>query len=164
MYNECRHILPGGFKCKAAALKGKAFCFHHVLSRRPVNRGRSGDESMLALPSVEDAAGVRLAIDQVLSDFRSGDIDREDAGTLFYGLQIAASLIGKTSTDQHPRETVREIFKGDDCRPIGPETTGCDPEDCAKCTRRFNCEDNPSRKDEMETRFRETHLARKYDD
>jgi hypothetical protein len=163
MYNECRHILPGGFKCKAAALKGGAFCFHHVLSRRPARSGH-GERGQLMLPSVEDAAGVSLALNQVLTEFAAQRIDRQDAGTLFYGLQIAASVIGKTSGDRHPRETVREIFKGDDCHPIGPETTGCDPEDCAKCTTRFNCENNPSLKDEKEKRFRETHLARKYDD
>jgi hypothetical protein len=98
MYNECRHILPGGFKCKAAALKGKAFCYHHMLSRRPARSGH-GEHGTLMLPSVEDAAGVALSITQILSEFAKRRIDREDAGTMFYGLQIAASLIGKTSTD-----------------------------------------------------------------
>ena len=32
MYNECRHILTSGHKCKAAALRGQAFCYFQIAS------------------------------------------------------------------------------------------------------------------------------------
>src|SRR3954470_8249260 len=99
MYKECRYIRPGGYKCKAAALKGKVFCYYHTLSRRPLNKGIE-ETGMLFLPSVEDAAGVTIAINQVLRQFGKGNLDRHDAGTYFHGLQIAASLVRKTSIDQ----------------------------------------------------------------
>ncbi len=31
MFNECPHILTSGHKCKAAALRGKAFCYYPLL-------------------------------------------------------------------------------------------------------------------------------------
>jgi hypothetical protein len=103
MYIECRHILPSGYKCKAAALKGKAFCFYHVSSRRRPKPALARKGKLL-LPSVEDAASVTIAVNQVLREFGEGLIDRQKAGTLFHGLQIAASLVPKTSGEQRPGE------------------------------------------------------------
>jgi len=153
MYVECRHILPSGYKCKAAALKGKAFCYHHHFSRRPVNIGRP-EQNRIMLPSVEDAAGVSTALNQVLVQFGLRKIDRFDAGTFFHGLQIAASLVRKIPTDLHPRDTVREIFKGEDFDFIGPEKMGCDLQDCKKCSKRYNCKDNPTERESWDKRSR----------
>jgi hypothetical protein len=158
MYNECRHILPSGYKCKAAALKGKAFCYHHTLSRRPTNRGIA-ETGMLLLPSVEDAGGVTMGINQVLRQFGKGHIDGTQAGIFFRGLQIAASLVRKTSPDQRPGDTVREVCEDPIKGPIGPETTGCDPEDCVNCSKRYDCRDNQSRSDREQAQFRRDHLA-----
>jgi len=163
MYIECRHILPSGYKCKAAALKGKAFCFYHTNSRRFPNPTLA-EAGILLLPSVEDAAGVTIAVNQVLRLFGKGNIDRHQAGTFFHGLQIAASVVPKAPRDQRPGDTVRETFEDPDSRgTIGPEAEGCDPEDCAKCQKRFHCKDNPSPQDQVETKFRREHLAYKPD-
>jgi hypothetical protein len=121
---------------KAAALKGKAFCFYHTNSRRFPNPTLA-EAGILLLPSV---------------------------GTFFQGLQIAASVVPKAPRDQRPGDTVRETFEDPDSRgTIGPEAEGCDPEDCAKCQKRFHCKDNPSPQDQVETKFRREHLAYKPD-
>jgi len=132
MHNKCRHILPSGYKCDAAALKGKVFCYHHTTSRRPANK-HIVETGMLLLPSVEDASGVTLAINQILRQFGKGHIDRLDTGTFSHGLQIAASLVPKMSRDQRPGDTVRELFEDPIRGTIGPEKKGCDQEDCVKC-------------------------------
>jgi hypothetical protein len=113
-------------------LKGKVFCYHHTTSRRPANK-HIVETGMLLLPSVEDASGVTLAINQILRQFGKGHIDRLDAGTFSHGLQIAASLVPKMSRDQRPGDTVRELFEDPIRGTIGPEKKGCDQEDCVKC-------------------------------
>jgi hypothetical protein len=158
MYNECRHILPSGYKCKAAALKGKCFCFYHTSARRPANATLL-EAGILLLPSVEDAAGITLAVSQVLRQFGKGRIDGQQAGTFFHGLQIAASLVPKISPGQRPGDTVRETFEDPIKGTIGPEKMGCDPEDCLKCSKRYDCKDNQSQDDKDEIQFRRDHLA-----
>src|SRR6476659_4553200 len=86
MFNECRHILTSGHKCKAPALRGKAFCYFHTAARR-YSRISTTSAAPLLLPSTEDAAGVQLAINQILRSYSSKRIDRRQAGTYFYGLQ-----------------------------------------------------------------------------
>jgi hypothetical protein len=158
MYTECRHILPGGYRCKAAALKGKAFCFYHVSSRRGPNPALA-KEGILVLPPVEDAAGVTIAVNQVLRVYGEGLIDRHQAATFFHGLQIAASLVPKASRDQKPGDTVRETFEDPRRGTIGPEDEGCDPEDCAKCQKRFNCPQSHFKEDKITARQRMDRLA-----
>jgi len=140
MYNECRHILPGGHKCRSAALRGKAFCFYHVASRRPVTN-RVPETGPLNLSSIEDGAGVSLALDQVLQQLSKGHIDRSLANTFLRGIQIANSIARKNAAKQRPGDTVRELCEDPSDGTIAPEKTACDPEDCAECEKRYNCKD-----------------------
>ncbi|MBS1801807.1 MAG: hypothetical protein JST28_00490 [Acidobacteria bacterium] len=139
MYNECRHILLSGHKCRAAALKGKAFCYHHLYSRR-LARMNPAPADPLLLPSIEDIAGVNAALNQVIRQYGNNRMDRQKATTLFYGLQIAASLVHKSQGDQPPGQTVREICEDEDGGMIAPESTSCEPpEDCKTCAKRSSC-------------------------
>lgn len=146
MFNECRHILTSGYKCKAAALRGQAFCYYHSAARRyahnPGNR--------LQLPSVEDTGGVQIAIDQILRGLGSRRIEPRQAGLFLYGLQIASKFARKSK--DAPTETVRELSPdpehgdpADDssvAADLAPEKTTCEPpKDCIGCPRRNYCED-----------------------
>ena len=91
MFNECRHILTSGNKCKAAALRGQAFCYFHTAARRYTSISTTSAKPLL-LPPTEDTAGVQIAINQVLRALASHRIDRRKAGVYFYGRQIAARL------------------------------------------------------------------------
>ena len=66
---------------------------------------------MLLLPSVEDAGGVTMAINQVLRHYGRGNIEDHQAHVFFRGLQIAASLVRKSSADQPAAGTVREVVE-----------------------------------------------------
>jgi len=139
MYNECRHILHSGHKCRAAALKGKAFCFHHMASRRLARMNPNSSDALL-LPSIEDTAGVTAALSQVLRQFANNRMDRPKATTLFYGLQIAASVVKKSQYEQPPGQTVREVCEDEEEGLIAPESTSCEPpEDCEKCAKSGSC-------------------------
>ena len=138
MFNECRHILTSGHKCKAAALRGQAFCYYHTAARRYANITTTSAEPLL-LPSTEDTAGVQIAINQVLRALSSHRIDRRHAGVYFYGLQIAARLARKS--DEKPTETVRETCEDSDGSVLATEKSTCEPPaDCVNCLRRSFCE------------------------
>ena len=151
MFKECRHIMPGGHKCKAAALRGQAFCYYHNASRRYAGIKTTSFDPLL-LPSIEDTSGVQIAIDQVLRAFASKRIDQRQAGVFFYGLHLAARLARK-SKDEKPGETVREVCEEPETGSPGegpsllgsslaPEKTTCEPPaDCVNCRRRTFCQE-----------------------
>jgi hypothetical protein len=148
MYNECRHILTSGHKCKAAALRGQAFCYYHTAARRFANTRTSSVEPLL-LPSTEDTAGVQIALNQVLRSLASKRIDRRQAGVYFYGLQIAARLAHKSKND--PADTIRETCEDSDGYTLAPEKSVCEPPaDCINCRRRDFCQKFEFDEDEVQ--------------
>lgn len=159
MYNECRHILPSGHKCRAAALRGRAFCYYHTASRRLIRTTTTSPEAVL-LPPIEDVAGVQAAVNQVLRSYSSRRINRQEASTFFYGLQIASMLALRTRTEQKPGDTVRELCEDVVEGVIAPESSACDaPKECYECPERDDCEECPLWQDPMERRRRYQRLA-----
>lgn len=139
MYYECRHILLSGHKCRGAALRGKAFCYHHMASRRLARTIITAADPLL-LPSIEDAAGLTTAINQVLRQYGSNHLDREKAGTLLYGLQVAASVLRTSNNGEPPGQTVRDVVEDDEEGLIAPESISCEPpQDCDDCEKRGTC-------------------------
>ncbi|MGA9585191.1 MAG: hypothetical protein WBQ95_07675 [Terracidiphilus sp.] len=154
MFNECRYILSSGYKCKAAALRGQAFCYYHTTARRYANISTTSLDPVL-FPSIEDTGGVQIALNQVLRGLGAHRIDARHAGVFFYGLQIASKLARKS--DEKPGETVREICEepADGYStmggPLAPEKTTCEPPaDCVHCHRRDFCEKFDYYEDDVE--------------
>ncbi len=141
MFNECRHILTNGHKCKAAALRGKAFCYYHTADRRYATTSTAAVDPLL-IPPIEDTGGVQVAINQVFRALASRRLDRRQAGVYFYGLQIAARLARKS--DEKPSESVRETCEDPEGYTLAPPKFTCEPPaDCINCRRRTFCEDFP---------------------
>ncbi|WP_162601882.1 hypothetical protein [Occallatibacter savannae] len=139
MYYECRHILLSGHKCRAAAVRGKAFCYHHMASRRLARTTLTATDPLM-LPSVEDPAGLIAAVNQVIRHYGDSHIDRDKAGTLFYGLQVATSILKASLRSQPPGQTVRDVIEDEEEGLIAPESTSCEPpQDCEDCERRNTC-------------------------
>ncbi len=148
MFNECRHILASGHKCKAAALRGKAFCYYHTADRRYATTSYASVDPLL-IPAIEDTAGVQIAINQVFRGLANRRLDRRQAGVYFYGLQIAARLALKS--DQKPSETVRDTCQDDEGYTLAPEKSTCEPPaDCINCARRTFCKDFDYYEDKVE--------------
>ncbi len=98
---ECRHIMPNGRKCRAAALRDKPFCFHHAkLHFRSSFTRKPGK---LAQPSVDDLSGLQSAVAEALRTLSSPLTDTRRAGVLLYGLHLAADL-SKRASMPHLRE------------------------------------------------------------
>jgi len=100
MVNECRHILTTGHKCKAAALRGQAYCYYHTPARRYA-AGRLTRRGSLKFPSLKDTAGVQSALSLVLGSLGTGRIGPRQAGVYLHGLQLAARFAVKS--DGKPR-------------------------------------------------------------
>jgi hypothetical protein len=146
MFNECRHIKNDGQRCRAAALKGKPYCFFHMKFDRIYKRDR------IEMPPIEDSTSVLLAIGQVIRALNYETMDCKRAGLMLYGLQIAATVTArKKETD--PAQCVRSIHDLDgkplefseaffmDTPMLAPENSVCEPpHDCADCPQKESCD------------------------
>lgn len=103
MFIECRHIMPTGRKCRAAALRGKPFCFFHAKLhfRKSITR----KPGKLTEPMIEDVSGIKVAVAKALTALCSPFTDTRRAGLLLYGLHLAADL-SKRNSDSPSRRTI----------------------------------------------------------
>jgi len=150
MYNECRHIFTSGKKCQSPALKDQNFCYFHSNTRkRPTPANQPYDPysepqtAVLALPALEDADAIQLALSDVVLALAANQIDPRRARILIYGLQVASQNNRHRRVPQ-VREAegaanlgliVRETHEHEDGTMIGPEKQTPDPEEEAERTR-----------------------------
>lgn len=139
MFNECRHIMPSGAKCKSPALKNQSFCYFHA-RLRPAASTRPVGQPPLDLPPLEDPQGIQIALSQVLAALRSPYFDNKRAGLYLYGLQIATQLAGRASVPP-TSDLVRSLSSdAENGETLAPETSQCDPgADCDSCATRDEC-------------------------
>ena len=78
---RCQHTKLDGSPCKAPAIRNLDFCHFHL------HVARTRDYS---LPLIEDAVSLNFAVIQIIRALMDSAIDRKTAGTVLYGLQIAA--------------------------------------------------------------------------
>lgn len=150
MFNECRHIMSSGLKCRAAALRDKPFCYFHTSLHFSAVPRTSYADLAPRFPPLEDECSLKIAIGEVLSALNSSRIDARRAGVLLYGLQIAAQVTGRPSTIDES-DLVRSTCDGENGELLAPEKTTCEPpEDCYSCTKREECDDFDIYADEVE--------------
>jgi hypothetical protein len=150
MFIECRHIKPSGLKCKSPAVRKTPFCYFHTGLYRSRNPSLSDAREPITLPSLEDATGIQIALQQVLSALGSSRIDPRRAGLYLRGLEIAGRLAAKTSSDS-PGESVRDLTCDDNGDPLALEESACEPpEDCLACDKRDQCKVFEDYEDEVE--------------
>ena len=119
LYQECRHVMTSGKKCEAPALKGEHYCYYHTRLHIAANKKISPQDS-IEIPVMEDRYSLQLVLAQVLKHLVNNNIDRQRAGLLLYGLQIASQTLDRrdTSPDRHSVKSVTRTRDGDD---LGPE-------------------------------------------
>ena len=138
MFNECRHIMPSGAKCKSPALKDKAFCYYHWRDRSAGSK-KGRPKKSLPRPSIEDPQGIQMALAQILGALGSSPINQKSAGLYLYGLQIAAQLAARASVPGHG-EVVRSLSNDAAGENLAPETVHCEPgAECDSCATREEC-------------------------
>jgi hypothetical protein len=138
MHPECRHIMPSGKKCRAAALCGTPYCYFHTRVHHSAKAKPEPKNAPLKLPVLEDRSAIQLALAQILDAFASARIDSKHAGLLLYGLQIASTNISGGASAL--AETVMNITRTRNGGELAPQEFACDPPgDCKQCTGRERC-------------------------
>src|SRR6476661_5085706 len=100
---RCEKVREDGTVCGCPKMKGYSYCYAHerMLQARP---------RKLALPALEDANSIQLAIMMVQKSLIDDEISEKKAGLLLYSLQIAASNVSKTTfISEYDKEVVTEM-------------------------------------------------------
>lgn len=149
MFKECRHILPDGSRCKAAALKDRPFCYHHDRIHRALLHQKAS-KTRLNLPALEDRGSILMAISQVIGALADGRIDGTKAGRVIYALQVAAQFAPAypRSPSSNQVESIERTPDGDDLAPVAIECNP--PDDCDACPYEDECPYNESDEDAEE--------------
>jgi hypothetical protein len=141
-YMICRHIMPGGRKCDAPALRDMPYCFFHLKLHQKLHNRRAEAKAETAttpvdaefiVPDIEDRISIQLAISEVIQALASNKITFQRAGRLFYGLQLAAQAVEHTR-NEYTGYSVRAVSTTENGDELGPEEFMCEDKDnCNKC-------------------------------
>jgi hypothetical protein len=89
---RCQHVKLNGTQCGSPALRRRRFCFFHDKIRCEQAKIRAtAPTPRFALPLLEDANSVQVALMHVIQMLGSGTIDHKTAGLMLYALQTASN-------------------------------------------------------------------------
>ena len=90
----CRHILERGCFCRGAAVRGHAYCRHHLHSRVRLRKMARARRSTLGLGSfsLTSTAAIRHTEVQLLAALDAGRIDPASAPVLFSALRMVRGI------------------------------------------------------------------------
>jgi hypothetical protein len=96
MIRHCEHVKANGHFCGSPAMRGRNYCFFHIIDiGRRLRLKRYFDHGLQAppieLPLLEDAASIQLGLMQVTDALLKGMLDLKTAGLVLYSLQTASS-------------------------------------------------------------------------
>jgi hypothetical protein len=100
---RCEKVREDGTVCGCPKMTGYSYCYAHerMLQAKP---------RKLALPALEDANSIQLAIMLVQKALIDDEISEKKAGLLLYSMQIAASNVSKTTfISEYDKEVVTEM-------------------------------------------------------
>jgi len=115
---QCEHVMTNGEFCRAVALRGRKYCFFHLIHIGRRLRAERVHELALAiqcdssamameLPLLEDANSIQLALSHVIDDVMHSRLDNKRAGLVLYALQTAsANLANGVDLGQRDGATV----------------------------------------------------------
>jgi hypothetical protein len=92
---HCEHVKSNGHFCASPAMRGRNYCYFHIIDiGRRLRLERYAAQGLQAppieLPLLEDAASIQLALTQVTDALLRGALDHKTAGLVLYSLQTAA--------------------------------------------------------------------------
>ena len=99
-FTECRHLMPGGRKCHAPALRGKSYCYHHT--KLHFRRWGAREPRMLKTLALDNARSLQTAVAEVLTALGSPLTDPKKAAVILYGLNLANNLSKRISPPGSP--------------------------------------------------------------
>ena len=127
MSKKCHHLMPSGSRCHSPALRDRSYCYFHQNLHASVHasRHKNKEDDTIEIASLEDAAGIQIALTQVIDAITTSRIDGRRGGLLIYGLHLASRL-AKQCAEFDPSQTVRNVCHHSDGSLIAAEDIPCD--------------------------------------
>jgi hypothetical protein len=109
MTNECRHIMPSGLHCRAIAMRGSAYCYHHARPKLPSRP----HQVRIAMPETLDSENIPAVLRQIMNALADGTISNRRAGVLLYCIQMSMGQTPKLPGPQlfTKESALEEIMK-----------------------------------------------------
>ena len=99
---RCEKVREDGTVCGSPKMKGYDYCYAH-------DRMRQVRPQKLALPALEDANSIQLAIMMVQKALIDDEISEKKAGLLLYSIQIAGANVAYTTFEETDKKMVTEM-------------------------------------------------------
>ena len=93
---RCQHVKVNGTQCGSPALRRRRLCFFHDNIRSARAKIAANASERFALPLLEDANSVQVALMKIIQMLGSGTIDHKTAGLMLYALQTASYNLRNT--------------------------------------------------------------------
>jgi hypothetical protein len=109
--HACEQIKFDGEPCRAAALRGKKFCYYHLHSGplpKDVNNPGVIPQVQFHLPLLDDAITIQSTITLVCEHLLHRRLEPKKAGMLLYALQVASSNLGRLNADRNQQKKNEE--------------------------------------------------------
>jgi hypothetical protein len=95
-FETCRHVKEDGIYCGSPALRGRKYCYSHLMQRgrrlrRALAQSRN-EPCQLIIPPLEDLGSIRVALSEVVQALAAGQIDQRSAGLMLYAIQQATTV------------------------------------------------------------------------
>jgi hypothetical protein len=96
---RCQHIKVNGTQCGSPRLRNRRYCFFHDRIRREqaIIAADASAQRKFALPLLEDANSVQVALMKVIQMLASGTVDHKTAGLILYALQTASANLRRAN-------------------------------------------------------------------
>jgi hypothetical protein len=125
----CQQIKLDGEPCRAAALRGKKFCYYHLHSGPPPKDvGNPGviPQVQFHLPLLDDATSIQATISLVCEHLLHRRLEPKKAGILLYAMQVASSNLSRLNEDRNQKKN----GESNSANPqVGQYTSGATPSD-----------------------------------
>ena len=94
-FETCRHAKEDGVYCDSPALRGRKYCYYHLMQRgRRLRRARALCDNVpyrLEIHSLDNLYAVRAALTDIAQALAAGQLDSRTAGKLLYAIQQVSS-------------------------------------------------------------------------
>ena len=95
-FETCRHVKEDGAYCDSPALRGRKYCYYHLMQRGrrlrlALAQGRN-EPAQLILPPLENLGSMRVALSEIVQALAAGQLDHRSAGLMLYAIQQAATV------------------------------------------------------------------------
>lgn len=95
-FETCRHVKEDGVYCDSPALRGRKYCYYHLMQRgrrlRLAFAQSRNEPAQLILPPLENLGSMSVALSEIVQALAAGQLDHRSAGLMLYAIQQAATV------------------------------------------------------------------------